>query len=135
MEAGKELDALVAEKVMGIAPSEWPWGCHAEGHTMDEDVWCYTCGMLYSEGERVPPPYSSSISAAWRVVEKMRSGGWLVSMLGMMEGAWEGRYHASFRHVSQSEFGMHVRSAPASSAMSAPHAICLAALEAVGHSP
>ena len=53
MEAGRELDALVAEKVMRAK---------AKGDTFDHIMW--------------PPHYSTRIEDAWEVVEKMQADGW-----------------------------------------------------------
>jgi hypothetical protein len=50
MKAGRELDALVAEKVMGLTPT-----CP-----------CPVC----------TPTYSTMILAAWQVVERMIGDGW-----------------------------------------------------------
>ena len=58
MKAGRELDALIAEKVMG-------WRLQAEP---------YTCWNLPDGDQRIyTPNFSTDIAAAWRVVEKMRS--------------------------------------------------------------
>ncbi len=88
MRPGRELDALIAEEVMG--------------------------------DKRLPavrPGYSTNISSAWRVVERLRDlhpDGWVNLMVGVGDG-W---------HVSVST-GDQERGANASTA---PHAICLAAL-------
>lgn len=57
MNASRELDALVAEKVMG-------WKLKSEPHTR----W-----ILPDGGELIAPPpaYSTDISAAWQVVEEI----------------------------------------------------------------
>lgn len=70
MKPGREVDALVAEKVMG---------------------WTISEGFYYGPGERVPaniPRYSTDIAAAWEVVEKMRgaAGFMLVNFAG---GGWQ----------------------------------------------
>lgn len=60
LEAGRELDALVAERVMEIdlaaVRDEVGWYKHPDGYT-----------------RREPPclPYSTEIAAAWEVVEKL----------------------------------------------------------------
>ena len=66
--ASRELDALVAERVMG-------WHALRDGH-------CAECEAMIKEGTLmmsdpqglvgVVPDYSTSISAAWEVVEKTR---------------------------------------------------------------
>lgn len=105
MEAGRELDALVAEKVMGLDCS---WRCV----TLDGT------GRDRGPARRIKP-YSTNIDAAWEVVEKLKenhtvnihgySDGWEVGLIGPGSAAVDGQ------------------------AETAPHAICLAALKAVGH--
>ena len=63
LEAGPELDALVAEHVMGI-PAEI---------------------IEATKPYRNPPEYSSKIAAAWQVVEKLQSDGY-----SFMEFLWDG---------------------------------------------
>ena len=116
MPAGSEMDALVAEKVMGSVPCDkWrtltayppQW---IKGKAECEHAICYPL-----EG---PPNYSTSIAAAWKVVEKIREDyeprielwdeGWEVTILtGTDRGSASGR------------------------ALTAPLAICRAALKAV----
>lgn len=94
MQPGRDIDALVAEHVMGLRPGvdfgEWPqhdWKKDASG----EDVhWnnghcygpiCLRCGHSFCVGcdpdleeqacRRDPPAYSTDIAAAWQVVERM----------------------------------------------------------------
>jgi hypothetical protein len=102
MTPGPKLDALVAEKVMGLViPSRPGWG---------------------------PKPYSTDIAAAWEVVEKF------------------GHFHIQtvFGDGSVDSFGEMIRvrltteatlqgRTMESIAETAPHAICLAALKAVGY--
>lgn len=59
MEAGRELDALIAEKVMGLERC----GCK--------------CGLFLNEYHEpfLEPHYSTDIAAAWEVVEKLNSMG------------------------------------------------------------
>lgn len=54
--AGRELDVEVASKVMGIP------------RTVDSGRW-YIDGRHTTE----PPPYSTSIAAAWQVVERLKA--------------------------------------------------------------
>lgn len=101
MKAGRELDALVAEKVMG-------WNCELRE--------CHTRKVLHSEYGG-PPHYSTDIADAWLVVEKIDqqvtvtkcADGWLVTI------------DDYFCHG-----GVEIM------AGTAPLAICLAALKAVG---
>lgn len=109
MEAGPELDALVAERVLRFAIYPGPSICEVVPSDESESG--------YPEAIFVPvPPYSTDIAAAWQVVECLSlhisptSGGmWLVS-------------------------NVHNRNDPAwiyALAPTAPHAICLAAIKIV----
>lgn len=64
MPAGRELDALVAERVMGL---EKHGGLNAAG-TSTSEVWMKD-GKQISFAE--PPTYSTDIAEAWEVVEKI----------------------------------------------------------------
>lgn len=119
MKPGRELDALIAEKVMGIPISEFNflW-----------DKWASGASMLSNSYH-----YSTDIAAAWEVVEKLRklehwNGGKLVVNIRqqdtLCEGQWVVEVSPTFRptHTLQ----------PMGFSDSAPHAICLAALKAGG---
>ena len=60
MEAGREMDLLVAEKVMGMSPPE--------GKTHGSCCYCQTCGYAHDE---CVCGYSESIEMAWEVVKEM----------------------------------------------------------------
>ena len=81
--AGRELDALVAEEVMGLSPISRNWPC---GYTpdvgdyeaaLDQDKpypWHRDRGPIYQDRNgyaRAVEFYSTSIAAAWEVVEKL----------------------------------------------------------------
>ena len=73
---GKELDALVAERVMGHPmPSSIPEDApdlYLAGTPLHYDGW--SCVCRYDEGDVpkwVPDPYSTDISAAWPIAVKM----------------------------------------------------------------
>ena len=120
MPAGRELDALVAEKVMGFClcpyDPKWMRADTGSGIWIDGDTWRCT-----DHGKPAFTPwrsYSTDIAAAWEVVEKMREDyeprielwdeGWEVTILtGTDRGSASGR------------------------ALTAPLAICRAALKAV----
>lgn len=76
MKLGPELDTLVAEKVMGhpmpdIIPDD-ALDLYLAGTPIHYDSW--TCVCRYDEGDIpkwIPDPYSSDISAAWQLVEKL----------------------------------------------------------------
>ena len=65
MEAGREMDALVAEKVMGYEVYRHEYSYH---DTVNE----FTETEYIVENIRVPS-YSTDISAAWQVVEKLNT--------------------------------------------------------------
>ncbi len=85
MKPGRELDSLVAAKVMGIEH---------------------------------PAPYSTSIEAAWEVVEKLKANGEGIRLIYHY-----GHWNVLFEHED------YCYNSPAESA---PHAICLAALKTMG---
>jgi len=115
MPAGREMDAIIAEKVMG-AKIQWidlspPFG---RGRN-----------LFYGEGEpnenQPIERYSTEISAAWGIVEKMREHNsfgprsfWLWSSLGSLV-----TWHADF----------YDEPTQGSEANTAPLAICRAALK------
>lgn len=105
MTPGRELDALVAEKVFGIKlkPST----------PMDCDV-CHK--PFYSDLDI--QPYSTSIASAWLVVEKLRDEHFMLEEIGTMRTSWKARFGMKWRVES-------------GYAETAPHAICLAALKCV----
>ena len=113
MDAGRELDALIAVTVMGL---------YAEDGT---DLGGGPCESWYKPGAgRIssygPPRYSTEISAAWNVVEKMAEDGLVISVCWGAMGTRGSR--ASVMRMGD-EHGV--------SAETAPHAICLAALNGV----
>ena len=65
MPAGRELDALVAEKVMG-------WDHYPSKH-------------------EIVPAYSTDIAAAWEVVEKMRSDDWWAQIAQDNTDIWDAK--------------------------------------------
>lgn len=107
MDAGRELDALIAEKVMG-----WTWK-EVEGEQ-----------YLYPPrpGDVNIPHYSTDIAAAWQVVEKLAELGMLTSVCWGRSGN-----HGIIASVDILEGGFNKPIA----AHTAPLAICLAALETV----
>lgn len=121
MKAGRELDALIAEKVMGLQTCSDPIGrCAAAKLTP-----CQCWGVpdrngIVSGGERAS--YSTDIAAAWEVMEKLREQ-WAVELHGR-DQAWavliEDGDEVSAHFIATEE------------ADTAPLAICLAALKAVG---
>lgn len=97
MNPGRELDAFIATKVMGL------------------DL---------SSKFSIFPRYSESISAAWEVVEKLRFKQIKLIELQDISGDEpdnEAHFYCRFGAMGKA------------TASTAPHAICLAALKAVGH--
>lgn len=135
MEAGRELDALVAEKVMGwrrVSGDDVP-GDEQHGDWLggEQVVWitptgtieaCSRCGNL--------PRFSSHITEAWRVVEKMRACP-DVSRRNLQLMAYSyNRTYAAFDAAAAFD-DHHPSWAEANGDLATPHAICLAALKAV----
>ena len=118
---GRELDALVAEKVMGqkVKSAAELGGLYSvEGDFFvnppdrSEPVYAHTLPL---------PHYSTDIAAAWEVVEKLRVEGLRLRLVEYTDG-----FYAAFG-------AMAIDTAPwqASQVETAPLAICLAALKAV----
>ena len=147
MVAGRELDEAVATTVMGLVPcDEWTLlhhggfagpayglmagSCPKHGGHPDEPTRC-------TPAETFPPAYSTDIAAAWEVVEKLRADGYTVAVT--TSG------HEAFAHVMvyrTKPYGdddelrvMDKESCEGANADTAPHAIALAALAAVGALP
>lgn len=117
IEPGRELDVLVAEKVMG-------WRAHT--------IW----GTDYEVGSGEPvrricyaPYYSTDIAAAWDVVQKMRED--RRKVLVHWENGQTSAYNEEFWEVEISG-PLRLDAAFRAHADTAPHAICIAALRAVG---
>lgn len=116
MKPGRELDALVAEKVMGWKPE------------IERSVHIIGDGRFGVEQERtinLPPNYSTSIASAWEVVERMVGD----EMEFDLDLHYEPEYTiVEFKKVIDgkliAESGEVWRNPP-------PFAICLAALKAV----
>lgn len=133
LKPGRELDALVAERVMGwkLLP-DTAYG-HSEQAAMDANkmAWFdnnndYIAGELDYDHQ-----FSTDIAAAWQVVEKLREDDWWWSAsyrTTTVEEIKESRpgYWVTFRCVRGGVRGdRHGNSSQLS------HAICIAALKAV----
>ena len=132
MKPGRELDALVAEKVMGwkncnpVATwDRWEYGDPGDDWTDVENEWCRGYGVSpYNKYFMIPfPRYSVNIADAWAVVEKMQASGFHYLLFCSHES---GLSAATF-YLGPADGSDDVKSS-----MYAPHAICLAALKAVG---
>jgi len=100
--ASRELDLLVAEKVMG--------------QKFDFNPWKGEMPKNNGEAYGIVLPYSTDIFAAWKVVEKMISEGLYLDLRGLTA------FTCNFGHPMQLP----------REATSAPLAICIAALRAKG---
>lgn len=109
-----KIDAMVAEKVMGVTPSA-PWCRCDKRHESRE--YCMACGFP------CPSEYTRSGDAMLMVVEKMREEGWRVAFA--VDGT--DPYECGFGRKENMEAGSY------ETANTAPLAVCLAALAAVGH--
>lgn len=115
----REIDAIVAEKVMGWVsnyPGGWP---HPPMDTPNRKQY------MDSEGCTVIPNYSSSIEAAWQIIEKLITQGHYVNIFST-------EYSTPTRENGPG-WGCQVSSDDTSLDDTAPMAICLAALKTVGH--
>ncbi len=128
MNPGRELDALVAEKVMEMEYREWKPYCAPAGWYAKTAP---PCNDRNDKGEAIDHPsyqydlplYSTDIAAAWAVVEKLRKSH------GIAIAVYE---DGSTRvELSQDRLSHHPNNI-FEGATTAPHAICLAALKACG---
>lgn len=149
MEAGRVMDALIAEKVMGLRQGvdfgKWDehlWAIDADGE-IDTDAYkhgdyhsgpmCERCGYGYccycqdapdKPCEIHPPHYSTDIAAAWEVVEKATDYEMARETNGYIEK--KGKNFSVYANIwINGEMGMAY-------AEKMPLAICRAALKAVG---
>ena len=127
MEAGRELDALVAEKVMGLTRHNESYVTESIGKVL-RFVWRDGCGDCVYSGDMFLPRYSTNIAAAWEVVNHLMCLGydnkWFFQLHYDNVELWD----ASFYKESTSDGGgPEVWSTAGAPAL----AICLAALKAV----
>lgn len=113
MKAGRELDALIAEKIMHLDNIRWREGSLYDD--TDHKFLEYGSDYIAGIGNQIPD-YSTNIYAAWEVVNKI--GGWFqITQIAIEreEPFWS------------CEFGTD----QAAGAATAPLAICMAALKVV----
>ena len=106
LNAGRALDALIAERVMGH-----------EGHNYK----CGECEAYHVGTLDHPPHYSTSLADAWLVVERLGQYEFELQRHSNGEGLWNGRCGA--------RFGGYMSGVQETASL----AICLAALKAVGY--
>lgn len=110
LKAGRELDALIAEKVMGLTVEWW-----------NGEVYSITVEEGHERSSSHVLPYSDNIAAAWEVVEKLDNRNVVAKEMGVLRftiNRYDDGYTARFFSVG-------------ATADTAPLAICLAALQAV----
>lgn len=119
--AGRELDALVAERVMGwtnistLSPQGRYFGARHFG-------WHETLrGSVPEHGRVALPSYSTDIAAGWEVVEKLVSLGWHFTITSL-QGKWHAGLTKDIGDVRETAMGHE---------STVPLAICRAALKAV----
>jgi hypothetical protein len=120
MEAGPKMDALVAERVMGLPKAEFgdpcPY-CGSETRRGSDRAWCFGC----REWKYSPYcEYSTDIAAAWQVLDSIHAN-WLPAQIYAFTKALEG----------QSDFRWPYALIPLRKVL--PLHICRAALKAVLH--
>jgi len=118
---GRELDALVAEKVFGAVVSwdKYAGGNHPHSPSINTPE-CPSCGYDGHWDHDAVPNYSTDISAAWQVVDRLTEV-FADMELTVDKGMWECLFDT--REIVPEHF--------LAGADTAPHAICLAALKAV----
>lgn len=120
MKAGHELNALVAEKVMGIKV-RWEITSWVEKNKIK------SCEMPYEDNDDSEPilEYSSNIADVWLVVEKLK-----VLFDNYFEIVWMGDFAWNVRNHTDEGLCCK-KEITAGHTQSAPLAICKAALKAV----
>lgn len=128
MNAGRELDALIAEKVMGIKVT-WETVLDEEGLEY-EQAYETKNGKTYRIIDEVAP-YSTDIAAAWEVVEKLVTKGLYFNLShGRNTQGRPIRATATFKgYLLGVERTVNSYIEIYEIAESVPHAICLAALK------
>lgn len=104
MKPGRELDSLIAEKVMGLGPG---WAKSGDNEVSNAKL----------------PLYSTDMAAAWEVAEKLK-----LSVIKATVGWWSGEISSPvFAPDDVVDERLH-----GVTASTAPFAICMAALEKMG---
>jgi len=137
MKPGRELDALVAEKVFD---KSWPkggqWIRLEYSRIFNEQC----SGQKYVHGgephmnDRINdflPAYSTDISAAWKVVEKLTAEGYCPALVNDDFGHWALSFSGTQPVEEKTNGCISTWCDEVDWADTAPHAICLAALKAV----
>lgn len=133
MKAGRELDILVAEKVLGLKVVKTVWGKRKQYgcYSIGEPDWYDDAGA--TELGNPLPAYSTDIAAAWEVVEHMNNLGTKSRDAYFILNKSDSGFKVSFyrrKHVGPGQWD-YVAYHGTVKADTAPMAICLAALKAV----
>lgn len=126
MKPGRELDALVAEKVMGLLIG--PRSSFTDGGDLRESIigdFYYSTGLLHI---LKVPAYSTDIATAWEVVGKLTAGSRFWFSVNRYPKLGLNPDGPPYEQHYRTNFGAYEGSAD-----TAPHAICLAALKTVGY--
>lgn len=129
LNAGRAMDALVAEKVMGWTRWEWErgdWDGPADATIFAQHERSLA---VYANGEEEPSFWfapSTDIAAAWQVVERMRDLGWPWGGARWRVSEWTSPRKAEFSAQFEK-----LNVTVGADAETAPLAICRAALAAV----
>lgn len=127
--AGYELDALVAEKVMGWTERD---SRGPGGHPMRR--WFPPQNGPWEWDQDEPKPYSTDIAAAWEVVEKLATDGWFQILCNPNGPDGKQVWRVELDPPSQSGERLHARvleGTDRSYGDTAPVAICRAGLKAL----
>jgi hypothetical protein len=123
--AGRELDALIAEKVMGW--TRYPAGMHpTDNRTISGVLYCPPYYPYDAGSANVVPYYSTNISEAWEVVTKLAERGLWMTMLTPFNAA-DG-FHVAYTPHGEAQWQAGLGTVIADTA---PLAICRAALKAL----
>lgn len=115
MEAGRELDALIAQHVMG---------CKVLGSAMT-GFFCGCSPETHRDKDSFLPRFSADIAAAWEIVEKIKATSSRGYVLDFIRGEWTVGLRACGDAGEPELYGPD-----AGCAEEAPLAICRAALKA-----
>jgi len=123
LRAGRELDALVAERVMGLQPCSDPIGRCEGAHLTPCQCWGLPDRQGVVAGGELAA-YSTDLTAAWTVVERLGVTGYTITLDHNLDHPYQVECWTPDGREQKQSIEVH--------ADTAPLAICLAALKAVG---
>lgn len=132
MPAGRKMDALIAELVMGLSVEHLPVR-YEEGNTEDgADGWSgFVCPRCRRPQDMLDEPcaknYSTDITAAWQVVELLSNDGYAPNLVNDDGGKWYLSFDGT-QNLDPVTFVTAFTDTPELWCESAPLAICRAAL-------